>query len=295
MNEPSQLSRNERSLHDVVEALDEIVACIEPFGPIEGAAALLAKVQKARAAIHRSSTRSERTARIDGTTPTTLQGSADSSGKPGTEARHGSEKPTLLGNAEAHEKAVATMRGATPSAAVTRVVDTPRCDALESNALDSFDYRAWGSLAQQLERELSVANENRRLQANAIRKYEAALQSAIAAPVDADFRKKVEEWAKPGRGQMPFITWAEWKQLVQMALCAQSATALCWHPVSEQPKPDELYVVRDKDGQLAFAEFSYRYGWEHTADVDCGDVHEWFPLPSLYQSVSSDSRSANGT
>lgn len=34
------------------------------------------------------------------------------------------------------------------------IADTPRCNALESNPLDSFDYRAWVTLAKSLEREL---------------------------------------------------------------------------------------------------------------------------------------------
>lgn len=34
------------------------------------------------------------------------------------------------------------------------MIDTPRCNALESNPLDSFDYRAWMTLARELEREL---------------------------------------------------------------------------------------------------------------------------------------------
>lgn len=33
--------------------------------------------------------------------------------------------------------------------------DTPLCNALESNALDSFDLRAWKSLAKRLERDLA--------------------------------------------------------------------------------------------------------------------------------------------
>jgi hypothetical protein len=42
-----------------------------------------------------------------------------------------------------------------PSVAATG--DTPRCNALESNPLDSFDYRAWVTLARQLERDLCGA------------------------------------------------------------------------------------------------------------------------------------------
>ena len=37
--------------------------------------------------------------------------------------------------------------------------DTPRCNALESNPLDSFDYRAWVTLAKELELELRTAPE----------------------------------------------------------------------------------------------------------------------------------------
>ena len=36
-------------------------------------------------------------------------------------------------------------------------VDTPLCNALESNALDSFDIRAWRSLAFRLERDLVLS------------------------------------------------------------------------------------------------------------------------------------------
>ena len=37
--------------------------------------------------------------------------------------------------------------------------DTPRCNALESNPLDSFDYRAWIKLARQLEQELDTCRD----------------------------------------------------------------------------------------------------------------------------------------
>lgn len=52
-----------------------------------------------------------------------------------------------------------------------------------------------------------------------------------------------------------------------------------WQPVSATP-PDEdrLFVVRDADGQYAFA-VRYQGKWEHTADSDCGPIAEWFPLP----------------
>lgn len=33
-------------------------------------------------------------------------------------------------------------------------MDTPRCNALESNPLDSFDLLAWKTLARELERDL---------------------------------------------------------------------------------------------------------------------------------------------
>lgn len=46
------------------------------------------------------------------------------------------------------------------------------------------------------------------------------------------------------------------------------------------PAKDDLYVVRDKDGQMAFASWTAQYGWEHVADNDCGEVVEWYPLPS---------------
>ena len=38
------------------------------------------------------------------------------------------------------------------------MTDTPRCNALESNPLDSFDHRAWMKLARDLERELIWAS-----------------------------------------------------------------------------------------------------------------------------------------
>ena len=52
-----------------------------------------------------------------------------------------------------------------------------------------------------------------------------------------------------------------------------------WHPVSEQPKnEDAMFIVRDKDGQAAFA-VRYEGKWEHVADDDCGEIAHWTPLP----------------
>lgn len=39
--------------------------------------------------------------------------------------------------------------------------DTPRCNAMESHPLDSFDYRAWIIFARQLERELASMTAER--------------------------------------------------------------------------------------------------------------------------------------
>lgn len=41
--------------------------------------------------------------------------------------------------------------------------DTPRCNALSSNPLDSFDIRAWQTLAHNLERDLVCTQENFRV------------------------------------------------------------------------------------------------------------------------------------
>lgn len=54
------------------------------------------------------------------------------------------------------------------------MIDTPRCNALESNPLDSFDYRAWVTLAKKLERELIAMERLNRLhveQLNERREY----------------------------------------------------------------------------------------------------------------------------
>jgi hypothetical protein len=58
-----------------------------------------------------------------------------------------------------------------------------------------------------------------------------------------------------------------------------SAIAPCWHPISETPPGWGIYVARDRDGQMTFANFSELYGWEHACDENCGMLLEWTPLP----------------
>lgn len=64
------------------------------------------------------------------------------------------------------------------------------------------------------------------------------------------------------------------------ALVAPRSERGAWISAENKPKDDGLYIVRDIDGQMAFASFTTRYGWEHIADNDCGAVTAWHPLPS---------------
>lgn len=52
--------------------------------------------------------------------------------------------------------------------------DTPHCNALESNPLDSFDYRAWMTLARKLERALNAQRESETMKDQAIDRHIAA-------------------------------------------------------------------------------------------------------------------------
>ena len=57
--------------------------------------------------------------------------------------------------------------------------------------------------------------------------------------------------------------------------------ALGWTDIHKRTPPNfGIHIARDKDGQMTFANFSQEYGWEHVCDDDCGELVEWYPLPS---------------
>lgn len=69
--------------------------------------------------------------------------------------------------------------------------------------------------------------------------------------------------------------------------CIQSATLPTWHPRNKNPEDDALYLVADRDGQMAFASWTKRYGWEHVCDNDCGPIIEWAPIPKRNRADST--------
>ena len=64
--------------------------------------------------------------------------------------------------------------------------DTPRCNGLESNPLDSFDYRAWMTLARQLERDLAAVTIELRRNHSGLGRAIAELEAIHAAVMNPD-------------------------------------------------------------------------------------------------------------
>jgi len=65
---------------------------------------------------------------------------------------------------------------------------------------------------------------------------------------------------------------------IKRASSASATRTTGWRLRDDSPTADDLYIVRDADGQLGFAHYE-RGKWLHTPDQDLGCVSEWCPLP----------------